>query len=65
MHSSRITEVNYRRWVQAVFRVAEKCDKCEDDNEAIETVDISEAMAVEMFGLSPSIEEVLMHPYLL
>lgn len=51
--------------MQAVFRAAEKSDEREDGNEAIETVDISEAMAVEMFGISPSIEEVLEYPCLL
>ncbi|XP_057799719.1 uncharacterized protein LOC131015361 [Salvia miltiorrhiza] len=61
-----------RRWVQAVFRTSETngvcggnapsqlqrgCDKREDDIQATE-IDMSEGMAVEMFGVSPSIDEI-------
>lgn len=45
-------------------QIQQDCDKREDGIQATE-IDMSEGMAVEMFGVSPSIKEVLDHPYLL
>ncbi|PIN21553.1 putative methyltransferase [Handroanthus impetiginosus] len=65
-----------RRWVQAVFRVADTdsmscpttgnelidsqldCNKAKDDVNGLE-IDMSEGMAVEMFGISSSCEEIV------